>query len=67
MISPQSEETPLIRLTASTLSGLTEALLTPFERVQTLLSIPTYNTKYKNFMHTFSKLGFRELYTGMRY
>lgn len=55
----------LIRLVASTLSGLTEAILTPFERIQSLLSIPQYNNQYKNFFHAFHTLRFRELYTGM--
>ena len=50
--SSSTEETVFIRLLASSCSGLTEALLTPFERVQTLMQIP------------FKQMGLRECYTG---
>lgn len=66
MCSADSEETIGIRLIASTFSGMTEALLTPFERIQSILSIPKYNAVYKNFFHAFHLLRLRELYTGMR-
>ena len=61
-----SEETILIRLIASCCSGLTEALLTPFERVQTLMQIPSYNSQFKNFFSAFRQMGVREMYTGLR-
>ena len=53
-----------IRLFASSCSGLTEALLTPFERVQTLMQIPKYNDSFKNFVEAFKQMGIRECYTG---
>ena len=59
-----AEETMLIRLFASSCSGLTEALLTPFERVQTLMQIPKYNDSFKNFLDAFKQLGLRECYIG---
>lgn len=64
--SATSEETILIRLIASCCSGLTEALLTPFERVQTLMQIPSYNSQFKNFFSAFRQMGVREMYTGLR-
>ena len=62
--SPEATETVGIRLAASSLSGLTEALLTPFERVQTLLQIPRYNTRFTNFFDACHQLGLRESFTG---
>lgn len=59
-----TEETVFIRLLASSCSGLTEALLTPFERVQTLMQIPKYNDSFKNFFEAFKQMGLRECYTG---
>ena len=64
-IDATSEETILIRLIASCCSGLTEALLTPFERVQTLMQIPSYNSQFKNFFSAFRQMGVREMYTGL--
>ena len=64
--SPFAQETIIIRLIASCCSGLTEALLTPFERVQTLMQIPTYNSEFRNFFSAFRQLGFREMFTGLR-
>lgn len=61
---PEAAETVGIRLAASSLSGLTEALLTPFERVQTLLQIPRYNTRFTNFFDACHQLGLRESFTG---
>ena len=63
-VSPNAEETVFIRLFASSCSGLTEALLTPFERVQTLMQIPKYNDSFKNFFEAFKQMGIRECYTG---
>ncbi|GFY71371.1 solute carrier family 25 member 51 [Trichonephila inaurata madagascariensis] len=61
--------TPFFQLcVAATLAGGTEAILTPFERVQTLLQDRHYNTKFKNTYHAFSDLrqyGFKEYYRGM--
>ena len=62
--SPNSSEALWIRLAASCLSGLTEALLTPFERVQTLLQIPRYNTRFTCFVDACHQLGLRESFTG---
>ena len=62
---PFAQETIIIRLIASCCSGLTEALLTPFERVQTLMQIPTYNSEFRNFFSAFRQLGFREMFTGL--
>lgn len=55
--SSSTEETVFIRLLASSCSGLTEALLTPFERVQTLMQIPKYNDSFKNFFEAFKQMG----------
>lgn len=63
-VSPNAEETVFIRLFASSCSGLTEALLTPFERVQTLMQIPKYNDSFKNFFEAFKQMGIRECYAG---
>ncbi|KFM64077.1 Mitochondrial carrier triple repeat protein 1, partial [Stegodyphus mimosarum] len=52
---------------AATLAGSTEAILTPFERVQTLLQDGHYNTKFRNTYHAFTELrkfGFKEYYRG---
>lgn len=61
----EARETVWIRFIASSCSGLTEALLTPFERVQTLLQIPRYNARFSNFFDAFRQLGFRESFTGL--
>lgn len=52
---------------AATLAGTTEAILTPFERVQILLQDRHYNAKFKNTYHAFVDLrqhGFKEYYRG---
>lgn len=52
---------------AAILAGSTEAILTPFERVQTLLQDKHYNSKYRNTYHAFiglRKHGFKEYYRG---
>lgn len=54
------------RCIVSTCVALTSSILVPFERVQTLLAVKEYHSKYKNTFHCFSavsKLGIRELYT----
>lgn len=48
--SSSTEETVFIRLLASSCSGLTEALLTPFERVQTLMQIPEIQRQLQEFL-----------------
>lgn len=64
MFSPNAKDSSLIRFAASSLAGLSEAFLTPFERVQTLLQMTKYNKMYRNFLDAFFKLGLREMYTG---
>ncbi|XP_074595704.1 mitochondrial nicotinamide adenine dinucleotide transporter SLC25A51 [Brevipalpus obovatus] len=58
-----------IRLTvAALLAGCTEAVLTPFERVQTLLQDPKYNHQFNNTFHTFKEIrrfGIKEYYRGL--
>lgn len=49
-------------------SGTTEAILMPFERVQTLLADAKYHTEFKNTLHAFKVLrnyGFGEYYRGL--
>jgi len=59
---------PIIQGSAGYLAGTTEALLTPFERIQAILQTPKYHDSYKNTFHIFKELrqryGFRELYRG---
>lgn len=59
----------LARLVAANLSGMAEALLMPFERVQTLLQDWRYHSKFKNTTHAFRYLlqhhGISECYRGM--
>ena len=54
---------------AAMMSGNIEAILVPFERVQTLLSDATYHTRFKNTVHAFQQIqrthGFREFYRGL--
>ena len=51
------------------MSGTTEAILVPFERVQVLLQAKQYHKHYKNTAHAFSELrtnfGIREYYRGL--
>lgn len=53
---------------AGGLAGLTEATLTPFERVQALLQMQQFHAKYKNTWSVFesvvSHYGLRELFRG---
>lgn len=50
-------------------SGTTEAILVPFERIQTLLQDSAYHKKFRNTYHAFKVLGFsygfREYYRGL--
>jgi len=54
---------------AAFLAGCTEATLTPFERVQTLMLDQKYGSKFRNTIHAFSSLwcqyGPREYYRGL--
>lgn len=53
---------------AAMLAGSTEAILTPFERVQTLLQYPRYNHQFTNTFHAFKELGkfgVKEYYRGL--
>jgi len=51
------------------LAGCTEAVLTPFERVQTLMLDAKYGKQFKNTPHAFQRLyymnGFKEYYRGL--
>lgn len=50
-------------------AGTVEAVLMPFERIQTLLADSTYHAKFKNtvqaFAYVWTNHGFRELYRGI--
>ncbi|KAG5682532.1 hypothetical protein PVAND_011879 [Polypedilum vanderplanki] len=54
---------------AGIVAGSVEAILMPFERVQTILTDAAYHNKYKNTPHAFrmicSEFGWKELYRGM--
>lgn len=58
-----------ISASAAMLAGTVEAVLTPFERVQTLLSHRGHNERFTNTFHAFKVLGkhygFREYYRGL--
>lgn len=53
----------------SIFSGTVEAVLMPFERIQTLLADSHYHTRFKNtsqaFHHVCMNYGYRELYRGV--
>lgn len=56
------------KATSGILAGCTEAILCPFERVQTLLQDKYYHDHYKNTFHSFKELqsfGIREYYRGL--
>ncbi|CAB3374919.1 mitochondrial nicotinamide adenine dinucleotide transporter SLC25A51 [Cloeon dipterum] len=61
--------TPLTNGMAAMLAGTTEAILSPFERIQTLLQNESYHQKFKNTAHAFSSVwashGAREFYRGL--
>jgi Mitochondrial carrier protein len=61
------ESTWQIRAIAAMLSGCTEALLTPFERIQTILQHRPFQQEFKNTAHVAMRLyhmGWREYYRG---
>ncbi|XP_066582706.1 mitochondrial nicotinamide adenine dinucleotide transporter SLC25A51 [Prorops nasuta] len=64
-----SENRVLAQLSAANIAGTAEALLMPFERVQTLLQDWRYHKKFKNTTHTFkyllTKYGISECYRGL--
>lgn len=59
----------LITSVSGALAGLTEAVLTPFERVQALLQMQKYHGHYRHTWHVFEAVakshGPRELYRGL--
>ncbi|XP_065175243.1 mitochondrial nicotinamide adenine dinucleotide transporter SLC25A51-like [Sycon ciliatum] len=58
----------MLSASAAFLAGTTEAILTPFERVQTLLQHHKYHGQLRNTAHAFCHLrtyGFREYYRGV--
>lgn len=58
-----------IKAIAGMVAGSTEAILMPFERIQTLLADATYHQHFRNTFHAFktigSQYGFREYYRGL--
>ena len=65
----KSYSEPILNGCAGIFAGLTEAALTPFERVQAILQTEKYHQKYKNTFHAFRGIyndyGLRELYRGL--
>ncbi|XP_028404284.1 solute carrier family 25 member 51-like [Dendronephthya gigantea] len=60
--------TPINNSAAAIFAGSVEAILTPFERVQTLLSHRKHHDRFLNTFHTFRELrvyGFQEYYRGL--
>jgi len=58
----------MAKVAGALISGTTEAILMPFERIQTLLSNAQYHTDFKNTAHAFKALwpyGIREYYRGL--
>ena len=65
---PQSETSWGLRCTAALLAGSTEGLLTPLERMQTILQHRHFNEHYANTLDVARKLapyGLREYYRGL--
>lgn len=67
-ISP-SNKNSIITSISGGLAGLTEAILTPFERVQALLQMQKYHSSYRHTWHVFEDVtkshGLKELYRGV--
>ena len=58
----------IIQIIAALMSGCTEALMTPLERIQTLLQDRRYHEKFNNMFHAFRELrsyGVMEYYRGL--
>lgn len=57
------------KATAAMISGTSEAILMPFERIQTLLSDSGYHNHFRNTYHAFkvvgNQYGFKEYYRGL--
>jgi hypothetical protein len=60
---------PFLNGFAGIFAGLTEAVLTPFERIQAILQTEKFHDKYKNTFDAFKQIyrqhGFKELYRGL--
>ena len=60
---------PLLNGFAGIFAGLTEATLTPLERIQAILQTEKYHNRYKNTFHAFrgiyNEYGVKELYRGL--
>lgn len=67
-LSPKTKQTSITAV-AGALAGLTEAILTPFERVQAVLQMQQFQHRYKHTLHVFHEIGkkhgIRELYRGL--
>lgn len=58
----------VVKTMSGIIAGTMEALLMPFERIQTLLSVTQYHQQFKNMSHAFKALqmyGVREYYRGL--
>lgn len=59
----------IAKISGAMVSGTTEAILMPFERIQTLLSDSFYHEKFRNTFHAFQvvgvRYGLREYYRGL--
>jgi len=66
-VSPSSQKL-IITGVSGGLAGLTEAILTPLERVQALLQMQKFHSSYRHTWHVFEKVtrahGLKELYRG---
>merc|ERR1712127_430589 len=64
-----SKQKVLITSISGGLAGLTEAILTPFERVQAILQMQKFHNSYRHTWHVFEDIikahGFKELYRGV--
>jgi len=54
----------IAKITAAMLSGTTEAVLTPFERIQTLLQNQNYQQQFRNTTHAIHRLSEFNSYRG---
>jgi len=69
LLHDQGVPSPSSLVTAAFLAGCTEALLTPFERIQTLMLDQGYSQRFRHTPHAFQSVycqfGFREYYRGL--
>ncbi|GAB6026452.1 hypothetical protein CHUAL_012650 [Chamberlinius hualienensis] len=59
---------PIVKGASAILAGTTEAVLTPLERIQTILQDKHYHNRFKNSFHAFTELksyGLKEYYRGL--